>query len=131
MSRTAVATVVAILLLGTPAAMTGADPSQAPGIERARVALSKGPPSDIVVPDVAVRRGRGPDRVGVLPGAAVHPRRPAPRHGGALGDVGARAGRDHSAGDPPPAAGAAGALLATPALLMTFDHGEAHWDRGA
>ena len=54
MSRTAVATVLAILLLTTPAAVTGADAATEPGIELARVALPGDLPSGIVLRDVAV-----------------------------------------------------------------------------
>lgn len=54
MSRMASITVVAMLLLATPAAMTGVDRTQAPAIVLDRVALPDDLPSDMVLLDVAV-----------------------------------------------------------------------------
>ena len=54
MSRTAVATAVAILLLATPATVDGADPTPMTGLELARVALPEDLPSGATLLDVAV-----------------------------------------------------------------------------
>jgi hypothetical protein len=54
MSRTAAATAAAILLLATPATMSGAEPTPMPGLELARVTLPEDLPPSSVLLDVAV-----------------------------------------------------------------------------